>query len=174
MSLSAPKAKEDPLVQMQAEIGAEEWERYKQDFAPKEAEFIEGVTGIGSDQERQFLEDFSETERQQQTGPLQATSRLSPLLNKATSKSQLPEKNLLQSKQRKAKGLETAISLGRNIGAGALGRIGRQAQIGTGKNIALAEAKGIQQQGIYNAVGTAAGVGLYKGLNKKGAPNDVQ
>ena len=167
-SMSAPKTKEDPLVKKQAEIGTKEWERYKTDFAPQEAEFIKSTTGIGSDTEREFLQGLGESRRQQESGAVQPTGRVMPLLGRAlaSNQSQLPEQSMLQSKSRKAKGLETAISLGRDIGTGSLNRIGRQAQINTSKNIASAEAAGIRQQGMFDAAGTAAGIGLYNHFNK--------
>lgn len=164
----APKVKEDPLVKKQAEIGAKEWERYQQDFAPKEKEFINSITGIGSATEREFLQGLGEARRQQEAGPIQPTSRVTPLMGRAllSTQSKLPEQNLLESKARKAKGMETAISLGRDIGTGSLNRIGRQAQINTSKNIASAEAAGIKQQGMYDAIGTAAGIGIQRQFNK--------
>ncbi len=166
--MTPPEVEEDPLVKKQAEIGAKEWERYKQDFAPKEAEFQKAVTGIGSNTEREFLQGLGESRRQQESGPIQSTNRVMPLLGRAllSNQSKLPEQNQLQSKARKAKGLETAISLGRDIGTGSLNRIGRQAQINTSKNIASAEAAGIKQQGMADAAGTVAGIGLQRYFNK--------
>jgi len=166
-SLNAPEAKEDPLVQKMAEIGSREWQRYQTDFAPKEKQFIDSTSEIGSNREQDFIAGMSSAERQQQKGALEPTNRLAPLIGRSLEKTQLPEKNLLLSKARKAKGIETAISLGRDIGTASLGRIGRQAQISTSKNIATAESKGREIAGKADAAGTIAGVGLYKAFNKE-------
>lgn len=167
--MDQPEAEPDPMALKQAEIGAKEWERYKKDFAPKEGEFIKSVTGIGSEPERKFLKGLAASERQQQLGPVQATSRLSPLLSRETTgiKSQIPEKTILHSEARRTKGLETAINLGRDIGTGALGQIGRQGQIGTLKNIASAEAAGQKKAAIAEGIGT---LGTLAALQYKPSP----
>ncbi len=162
------KVKTDPLVKKQQQIGAAEWQRYKTSFAPVEQQYLQQTTEIGSGRERDYLAGMAENQRQQQLGPLPNTGRLGQLIKptEAAATSRLPEAAILQAKNRKAKGLETAISLGRDIGTGALGRMGRQAQLNTSKNIAEAEAAGIKQAGFNDAVGTIAGIGINQYLKK--------
>lgn len=165
------KAKTDPLVKEQRKIAGKQWKRYKKDFAPVEKKFIKGLEAVGSEDERQFLKGMAENRLRQSVGPAPSTGNTSQILNRslAMGGSKLSEANRLESRARKWKGLDTAISLGRNIGTGALNRISRQAQINTSANIGDAEAEGIRRAGMYDAAGTIGGYYAYKGLKEPDA-----
>lgn len=165
-SMSAPKAKEDPVVGALQNIGTQEWGRYKRDYAPEEKAFVEDTARLGSEGEREYLRGTGVSEVQQQAGPIELSARPGAMLGRAQklgrTRSDVTVANTLQSREREAEGLKTAISLGRGIGSGSLGRLGRAAQLGTSRSVAKAESEGLKKQGVYDALGTAVGYGLYK------------
>lgn len=161
--MSAPKAQEDPMNAVMAEIGMKEWERYKQDFKPHDKEFIGQASELGSERESDMIRGRGLSELRQQAGPVMPTSRAG-MVNRANmmrkSDANIDTSTKLGGLDRKGKGLNTVISLGRNIGTGALGELGRISQINTASQIAAAEARGIKQQGMMDAIGTVAGMGI--------------
>ncbi len=168
-STSAPKTPKDPMTDVLAEHGAKEWERYKQDFSPVESKFIDSAMELGSASDTEQLTGRGLAELRQQSGPSTPSGKAELVdrsLGTMDAESKMRTSADLESLDRKGKGLKTAISLGRDIGEGALGEISRQSQLNTQKGIADARAKGIRQQGQMDAIGTAAGFAAYSGLNK--------
>lgn len=159
------KVEESQSSKALAQIGKEEWERFQTDFAPHEKEFIGDVTEIGSNRERDTLAGRSVAEMKQQAGPAQyggirgATGRA---MASAKGRAGIATGSDTQSLQRKAKGIGTAIGLGRDIATGSMGEMSRSAQMETSKNIASARAKQIKEAGKWDLIGTAGGYGISK------------
>ena len=146
-----------------ARIGNEEWERYQTDFAPQEKDYIKDVTELGSAREKQTLKGRGISELRQQAGPAKPT-RQSGLVKRgsATMKGEadIATDTNLKATARKGKGINSAVGLGRNVATGALGGISQSAQMQTSKNIAKGHAKNIENQGKWDAAGTALGMGI--------------
>ncbi|MCG7931975.1 MAG: hypothetical protein N0E44_18235 [Candidatus Thiodiazotropha lotti] len=148
-----------------ARIGNEEWERYQTDFAPQEKEYIKDVTELGSAREKQTLKGRGISELRQQSGPAKPT-RQSGLVRRgsATMKGEadITTDTNLKATARKGKGINSAVGLGRNVATGAQAGLSRSAQMQTTKNIASAQAESIENAGKWDAVGTAAGMGIQR------------
>jgi len=158
---STPKVKKDPAERELERIGAEEWERYKQDFAPEEKKFVGDVSHVGSQTEQQYISGIGSAEMQQQAGQMQATDRpggiAQQMVAMGKAQGQLDTTQALASRERKTRGLETAIGLGRGIGAESLQDLGRQAQLGAAQQAARAEARADEVAGRYKAAATVGG-----------------
>jgi len=157
------KAKESESSKALAKIGADEWERFQTDFAPHERAFTEDVMELGSKRERDVLTGRGIAEIKQNTGAVQpgsAKALVSRAAETGSGASGLSTESDLQAIQRKAKGIGSAVGLGRDISTGSTSRLGRASHLETTKNIADASAENIQKQGLWDAVGTAAGYGF--------------
>jgi hypothetical protein len=166
------KAKESESSKVQAEIGKKEWERYKTDFAPEEKQFISDVQEIGSGRERELLEGRGISELRQSTGPLQPSR--SPMgiarrsLSTAEGGADISADTATKAIERKGRGINTAVGLGRSVATGAMGQLSRSSQLETSRNIAKAQADSTREQGLWDTIGTAAGYGIQHHYKTKG------
>lgn len=160
------KVKETQTEKTNAEIGASQWDRFKQDFAPQEADFIATVTELGSERERDAIAGRGISELRQKSGEVQpgpAGALLGRSLATAKGAETLRTATDQQGFARKAQGMNTAIGFGRNIAQDQLGRIGQSAQLAANAGIADAQADLVKQQGFNEAIGTGIGAyGSYK------------
>jgi hypothetical protein len=154
-----------------ARIGKEEWERYQTDFAPQEKEYIKDVSEIGSAREKQMLKGRGISEMRQKAGsakPIKQSGIVKRSLATMKGEAGISTDSNLQATQRKGKGINSAVGLGRNVATGSLGGLSQSSQMQTTKNIANANAKNIQNQGKGDAVGTLAGLGIQTYGNSAG------
>lgn len=173
MSLGgSSKAKESESSKALAEIGKQEWDRFQTDFAPEEKKFIGDVQEIGSERERDMLEGRGISELRQSAGPLRPTGNPMGIARRSLSTAKgstgISADTTTKAVERKGKGINTAVGMGRNVATGAMGQLSRSSQLETTKNIAQAEARGIKDRGAWDAIGTAAGYGIQRHYSKKG------
>lgn len=160
-----------------AVIAQQKWKDYQTTYKPLENAYRERVMQMGGANERARMAGYTSAAVQQELGGGVAATQGQMSTGRALA--ELNSRDIgranavglgtagadAQATARKQAGIQNIIGMGRQIENSGIQGLSNMAAIDTARSYARAEADAIERQGMYDAVGTGVGYGLYKWKN---------
>lgn len=173
------KVEESQYDKQLAVIAKQKWQDYQTTYKPVENAYRERILQMGGATERARMAGYTASAVQQELGgglasaqgQLSAPRALAELSNRDLGRGNASGLGTagadVQGTARKHAGIENIIAMGRQIENSGIQGLSNMAALDTSRSYAKAQADQIERAGMYDAVGTGVGYGLYKWKNRE-------